>query len=145
MAGHLSHANYEVTVYNRTPEKAAAWEAKHEGKVADTPRKAAENADIVCMCVGNDNDVRSVVFGEKGILAGLKEGSLLVDHTTASPKLAEGLYMAVKEHRCGFLDAPVSGGQAGAENGTLTIMVWCDEASFAESQPMLEVYAKYVR
>ncbi len=145
MAGHLSRANYEVTVYNRTPEKADAWKEEYQGDIADTPCSAAEAADIVCMCVGNDDDVRSVVYGEEGILAGLKEGSLLVDHTTDSPSLAKELSLAIGERQCGFLDAPVSGGQAGAENGTLTIMVGGDETSFARSKQVLETYAKSIR
>jgi len=145
MAGHLARANHEVTVYNRTPEKAVAWKAEYQGVIADTPCGAAEAADIVCMCVGNDDDVRSVVYGEEGILAGLKEGSLLIDHTTASPTLARELAEAIDKRKCGFLDAPVSGGQAGAENGTLTIMVGGDETSFARSKQVLEVYAKSLR
>ncbi|MCH7741501.1 MAG: NAD(P)-dependent oxidoreductase [Proteobacteria bacterium] len=145
MAGHLSRANYEVTVYNRTPEKADAWKEEYQGDIANTPCGAAEAADIVCMCVGNDDDVRSVVYGEEGILAGLKEGSLLVDHTTDSPSLAKELSLAIGERQCGFLDAPVSGGQAGAENGTLTIMVGGDETSFARSKQVLETYAKSIR
>ena len=145
MAGHLSRANYEVTVYNRTPEKADAWKEEYQGDIADTPCGAAKTADIVCMCVGNDDDVRSVVYGEEGILAGLKEGSLLVDHTTDSPSLAKELSLAIGDRQCGFLDAPVSGGQAGAENGTLTIMVGGDETSFARSKQVLETYAKSIR
>ena len=145
MAGHLSRANYEVTVYNRTLEKADAWKEEYQGDIADTPCGAAKTADIVCMCVGNDDDVRSVVYGEEGILAGLKEGSLLVDHTTDSPSLAKELSQAIGERQCGFLDAPVSGGQAGAENGTLTIMVGGDETSFARSKQVLETYAKSIR
>jgi len=145
MAGHLSRANHQVTVYNRTSEKAVAWKEEYQGAIANTPCKAAEAADIVCLCVGNDDDVRSVVYGKEGILAGLREGSLLVDHTTASPTLAQELAMATDERKCGFLDAPVSGGQAGAENGALTIMVGGDETSFARSKQVLEIYAKSVR
>ncbi|MCZ6503577.1 MAG: NAD(P)-dependent oxidoreductase [Gammaproteobacteria bacterium] len=145
MAGHLSRANHEVTVYNRTSEKAVAWKEEYQGAIANTPCKAAEAADIVCLCVGNDDDVRSVVYGKEGILAGLREGSLLVDHTTASPTLAQELAMVTDERKCGFLDAPVSGGQAGAENGALTIMVGGDETSFARSKQVLEIYAKSVR
>ena len=145
MAGHLSRANHEVTVYNRTTAKANAWTAEYQGVMADTPRNAAAAADIVCMCVGNDDDVRSVVYGEEGILAGLKVGSLLIDHTTSSPTLAKELNLASEVQQCGFLDAPVSGGQAGAETGALTIMVGGDETSFARSKQVLDIYAKSVR
>jgi 3-hydroxyisobutyrate dehydrogenase-like beta-hydroxyacid dehydrogenase len=145
MAGHLSRNDHEVTVYNRTAGKALAWKAEYQGVIANTPREAAEAADIICMCVGNDDDVRSVVYGDAGVLSGLKEGSLLVDHTTDSPTLAKELALDADRHKCGFLDAPVSGGQAGAENGILTIMVGGDEAHFIEAESVLEVYAKSVR
>lgn len=145
MAGHLSRAKHDVIVYNRTFEKAVAWQGEYEGSVATTPAEAAEAADIVCMCVGNDDDVRSVVYGETGILAGLKQGSLLVDHTTASPTLAKELAIAAHECHCGFLDAPVSGGEAGAINANLTIMVGGNETAFAQSELVLSIYAKSLR
>lgn len=145
MAGHLSKANFKVTVYNRTSSRAIAWQEEYAGTVAQTPGEAASVADIICMCVGNDDDVRSVVYGKEGILAGLKEGSLLIDHTTASPELAQELASAAAEKQCGFLDAPVSGGQAGAENAALTIMLGGDETSFASAKEVLDVYAKMAR
>lgn len=145
MAGHLSKANFKVTVYNRTSSRAIAWQEEYAGTLAQTPGEAASVADIICMCVGNDDDVRSVVYGKEGILAGLKEGSLLIDHTTASPELAQELASAAAEKQCGFLDAPVSGGQAGAENAALTIMLGGDETSFASAKEVLDVYAKTAR
>jgi 3-hydroxyisobutyrate dehydrogenase-like beta-hydroxyacid dehydrogenase len=145
MAGHLSRANFEVTVYNRTSSRAVAWQEEYVGTVAQTPGEAASAADIICMCVGNDDDVRSVVYGKDGVLAGLNEGSLLIDHTTASPGLAQELASAAAEKQCGFLDAPVSGGQAGAENAALTIMLGGDEASFSSAKEVLDVYAKSAR
>lgn len=145
MAGHLSKANFKVTVYNRTSSRAIAWQEEYAGTVAQTPGEAASVADIICMCVGNDDDVRSVVYGKEGILAGLKGGSLLMDHTTASPELAQELASAAAEKQCGFLDAPVSGGQAGAENAALTIMLGGDETSFARAKEVLDVYAKMAR
>lgn len=145
MAGHLARAKFDVTVYNRTSNKAKAWQEEYAGSIALTPRDAASSADIVCMCVGNDDDVRSVVYGKDGILAGLHKGSLLIDHTTASPELARELATVVAEKHCGFLDAPVSGGQAGAENAALTIMIGGDEVSFNNAKPVLDVYAKSAR
>ena len=145
MAGHLARAGHEVSVYNRTSKKAAAWAQEYQGTIANTPRSAAEAADIVCMCVGNDDDVQSVVYGEEGILKGLKTGSLLIDHTTASPAMARTLADTMHDRQCSFLDAPVSGGQAGAENGALTIMIGGDETSFERSKQVVEVYAKSIK
>lgn len=145
MAGHLSRAGYEVTVYNRTQGKSEEWRSLYKGDVADTPREAASSADIVFMCVGNDEDVRSVVYGDDGILNGLGADSILIDHTTASPALARELEATASERTCGFLDAPVSGGQAGAENGALTIMVGGETASFEASSVVMDTYAKSVR
>ena len=122
MAGHLSGTSLGVTVYNRTDSRAQEWLQTFSGNRAATPAETAADADIVCLCVGNDDDVRSLVYGETGILAGLKKGAILIDHTTASPQLAKELELAVSEAGSEFLDAPVSGGQAGAENGSLTIM-----------------------
>ena len=145
MAGHLTAAGFEVTVYNRTDARAKDWAEKHTGSAAQTPRQAASGADIVFACVGNDNDVRSVVYGEDGILTGMKESSILVDHTTASPQLARELENACRDKGCGFLDAPVSGGQAGAENGQLTVMVGGDASIYDKAEAAMQAYAKSVR
>ena len=142
MAGHLQKAGHSVTVYNRNAEKSAKWVATHGGASAATPREAAAGADIVLMCVGNDNDVRSVVYGNDGALAGMKAGAVLVDHTTASAALARELDAAAKAQGKGFVDAPVSGGQAGAENGKLGIMCGGDLATFDRVKDVLNVYAK---
>jgi 3-hydroxyisobutyrate dehydrogenase len=142
MAGHLQKAGHAVTVYNRNAEKSAKWVATHGGTSAKTPREAASGADIVLMCVGNDDDVRSVVYGNDGALAGMKAGAVLVDHTTASAILARELDAAAKKEGKGFVDAPVSGGQAGAENGKLGIMCGGDQATFDRVKDVLAVYAK---
>ena len=143
MARHLAKAGHHVVVYNRTTEKADAWVAEHGGLRALTPREVAQQSDFVFMCVGNDNDVRSVVFGDNGVLAGLKSGSVLVDHTTASATLARELADACAAVDAGFVDAPVSGGQAGAENGQLTVMCGSnDQASFDRVNPIIDAYAK---
>ena len=145
MAGHLANAGHIVTVYNRTGSKAEAWVKNYNGSKVSTPALAASQADIVFTCVGNDNDLRSVIYGDEGVLAGMHSGTILVDHTTASPKLARELESALHARACGFLDAPVSGGQAGAENGQLTIMVGGDSAAFEQTQPIMDCYAKSVR
>ena len=145
MAGHLANAGYSVTVYNRTQAKADAWAKAYKGSTASTPALAAEYADVVFTCVGNDYDVRSVIYSDQGVLAGMQSGAVLVDHTTASPKLARELEFAFQAQACGFLDAPVSGGQAGAENGQLTIMVGGDSVPFEKNRPIMECYAKSVR
>ncbi|MBT3904958.1 MAG: NAD(P)-dependent oxidoreductase [Rhodospirillaceae bacterium] len=142
MAGYLAKAGNDVTVYNRTTSKADKWAAEHGGNHADTPAKAADGADIVFMCVGNDNDVRSVTFGDTGTLAGMKDGAYLVDHTTASAQLAREIDEAARAKGLHFLDAPVSGGQAGAENGQLAVMVGGEEADFAVVEPVIDCYAK---
>lgn len=142
MAGHLQNAGHSVTVYNRNAEKSAKWVANYGGATAPTPREAAAGADVVLMCVGNDNDVRSVVYGNDGALAGMKAGAVLVDHTTASAALARELDAAAKAQGKGFVDAPVSGGQAGAENGKLGIMCGGDLATFDAVKDVLNVYAK---
>lgn len=144
MAGHLQRAGHDVTVYNRTTAKARNWAKTHGGKWAPTPAEAAKGADIVCACVGNDNDLRSVVYGEKGILAGMRPGAIFVDHTTASATVAREIEAEAKKQNFGFLDAPVSGGQAGAENGQLTIMVGGEAATFAKAEPVISAYAKAV-
>jgi 3-hydroxyisobutyrate dehydrogenase len=142
MAGHLQKAGHSVTVYNRSAAKAEAWVAKHGGKSAPTPAAAAKGADIVLACVGNDDDLRSVVYGDAGAFAGMAKGKIFVDHTTASASVARELAKEAAAKGFGFLDAPVSGGQAGAENGQLGIMVGGDEATFASAEPVLKIYAK---
>ena len=145
MAGHLARAGHRVCVYNRTTARADAWLQDNEGRAAPTPRQAAEGAEIVFMCVGNDDDVRSVSYGDDGIFAGAGEGAIVVDHTTASAKLARELAAAGAERGVGFLDAPVSGGQAGAENGQLSVMVGGDAAVFDRAQGVIDSYAKIVK
>jgi 3-hydroxyisobutyrate dehydrogenase len=143
MARHLANAGHNVVVYNRTAEKADAWVVEHGGSRALTPREVAQQSDMVFMCVGNDNDVRSVVFGDDGVLAGLKSGAVLVDHTTASATLERDLAAACAAVGAGFVDAPVSGGQAGAENGQLTVMCGSnDQTSFDRVKPVIDTYAK---
>jgi 3-hydroxyisobutyrate dehydrogenase-like beta-hydroxyacid dehydrogenase len=142
MAGYLVKAGHEVTVYNRTRSKADAWVQQFGGKQAATPAKAAKNAEIVFCCVGNDNDVRSVMLGDDGILAGIAKGSVIVDHTTASAIVAQEVHDAAKKKGVDFLDAPLSGGQAGAESGKLTIMVGGDAAVFERVRLVMDCYAK---
>ena len=143
MAGHLlKKGGHDVTVYNRSAAKAAQWVKEYGGKSAPTPREAAQEADFVLMCVGNDDDVRSVAGGTNGALAGLKKGSVLIDHTTASAVVARELHAKCKEKGVGFVDAPVSGGQAGAVNGQLGIMCGGDQADYDKALPVLNVYAK---
>ncbi len=144
MAGHLlKKGGHEVTVYNRTAAKAAQWAKEYGGKHAATPREAARDCDFVMMCVGNDDDVRSVVYGDNGALAGMKKGAILVDHTTASAIVAtRSLCKKRKSAGVGFIDAPVSGGQAGAQNGQLGIMCGGEPAVFEKAKPVIDVYAK---
>ena len=143
MAGHLlKKGGHDVTVYNRTAAKAQQWAKEYGGKHAPTPREAAKDCDFVMMCVGNDDDVRAVVYGDNGALAGMKKGSILVDHTTASALLARELSEKCKAAGIGFIDAPVSGGQAGAQNGQLGIMCGGEPAVFERAKPVLDVYAK---
>ncbi len=142
MAGHLQAAGHEVTVYNRTTARAEQWVAEHGGSLAATPSAAAAGADAVMVCVGNDDDVRSVVLGDDGALAGMAAGSTLVDHTTASAQLARELADAGTAQGVGFVDAPVSGGQAGAENGQLSVMCGGDPEVFAGVEPVIDAYAK---
>ncbi len=145
MAGHLVSQGHHVTVYNRTHSKAQHWLSLHaQGHVADTPREAVQGADMVFMCLGNDNDLRSVVYGDSGVLAGLGEEAILVDHTTASAMIAREFSSACDAQKAFFLDAPVSGGQSGAENGKLTIMCGGDEGVFRRVRPILQAYAKSV-
>ncbi|MBY5979271.1 NAD(P)-dependent oxidoreductase [Ferrimonas balearica] len=142
MAGHLQANGHDVCVYNRTTAKAQAWSEQHGGRWAETPAKAAEGAELVMVCVGNDDDLRSVVLGPDGVLAGMAPGAILVDHTTASADVARELAEAAAAQGKGFLDAPVSGGQAGAENGVLTVMLGGDEAQFAQAKPAIDSYAR---
>ena len=141
MAGHLAKAGHDVTVYNRTAPKAARWAEQYGGRAAPSPADAARDCGIVLMCVGNDHDVRAV---GKAALAGMREQAILVDHTTASAEVAREIAGAAKARKVEFLDAPVSGGQAGAESGKLTIMVGGDEAVFAKAEPVLAHYARAV-
>jgi 3-hydroxyisobutyrate dehydrogenase-like beta-hydroxyacid dehydrogenase len=143
MAGHLlKKGGHAVTVYNRTAAKAEQWTKEYGGKRAATPREAARDCDFVMMCVGNDDDVRSVVYGDNGALAGIKRGAVLVDHTTASATVAREIHQKAKERGIGFVDAPVSGGQAGAVNGQLGIMCGGDAADFERAKPVMDAYGK---
>ncbi len=143
MAGHLAKAGFEVCVYNRTTEKAQQWAAEFDGSFALTPKEASLDADIVFACVGNDNDVRQVALGEDGIFAGLKADAIFVDHTTASAELARELNKIALAQNKHFIDAPVSGGQAGAENGQLTVMCGGEQHIFALVQPVMAAFAKF--
>jgi len=144
MAGYLAKAGHETVVYNRTAVKAEQWVAAYDGSSASTPQTAANDAEIVFCCVGNDDDVREVVLGDEGILAGIGEGSVIVDHTTASATIAREIYAVAAAKSVGFLDAPVSGGQAGAESGQLTVMVGGDERVFERAAPVIDCYAKVI-
>lgn len=144
MAGHLAKAGHDVCVYNRTKTKADGWCHDYPGRAAATPFDAAQGADFVFVCVGNDNDVRAVVFGEEGCLAAMQEGSVLVDHTTASADLAYELNQACATRHVHCLDAPVSGGQAGAENGALAIMCGGAETCFHQVEPIMQAYGKTI-
>ena len=145
MAGHLVAAGHTVTVYNRTAAKAEAWVKEHGGKVALTPREAATGADFVMTCVGNDDDLRSVCTGKDGAFAGMSEGAILVDHTTVSAKVTRDLAAIAAGGAIGYVDAPISGGQAGAENGQLSVMCGGDETTFAKAEPVIDAYAKICR
>ncbi len=142
MAGHLARAGHQVTVYNRTSAKADQWAAEYGGRPAPTPRQAAHEADIVFCCVGNDDDLRSVVLGEHGAFAGMKAGTLFVDHTTASAEVARELFETARQRGLGFVDAPVSGGQAGAVNGLLTVMCGGEQADFDRARPVGMAFAR---
>jgi len=142
MAGHLQRAGRDVTVYNRTTSRAVDWVETYGGALAKTPAEAAKGASIVFACVGNDQDVRAIATGEGGAFEGMDKGAIFVDHTTASADLARDLDTQAKARGFGFLDAPVSGGQAGAENGALTVMVGGDQASFDRAAPVIDAYAK---
>jgi len=144
MAGHLKSGGHDVTVYNRTTAKAQAWVKEHGGAMAATPREAADGAEIVFSCVGNDNDLRGVALGDDGIFSGMGSGAIMVDNTTASANVARELYGIAKERGLGFIDAPVSGGEAGAQNGVLTVMCGGDQEIFDRSQPAIDCYARAV-
>jgi 3-hydroxyisobutyrate dehydrogenase-like beta-hydroxyacid dehydrogenase len=143
MAAHLQKAGHEVCVYNRTRSKAEKWVDENGGELAPTPAEAARDCDVVLVCVGNDEDVRAVVLGEQGVLAAMKPGSVLVDHTTASAELARDLHSVAAEQQVGFLDAPVSGGQAGAENGVLTVMLGGNQSDYDKLGPVLDCYSRF--
>ena len=144
MAGHLQNNGYNVTVYNRTTVKAEKWVEEYKGSMAKTPGEASQNSEIVFMCVGRDEDIIEVMEGESGILSNVAEGSIIVDHTTASAEIARNYYHKLKDKNLSFLDAPVSGGQAGAENGILSIMIGGDEKDYNTIKPVLTSYGKAI-
>ena len=144
MAGHLAKKGHAVTIYNRTESKANEWINEFNGKKSLTPRDAVKDADVICCCVGNDDDLRSITYGENGILAALKKDSVFIDHTTASAGVAREIYKKTHEMGIHFLDAPVSGGQAGAENGMLTVMVGGEKTPFERVKPLVKCYAQAV-
>ena len=145
MAGYISKAGHNVTVFNRTASKADKWLTEYNGLKADTPAKAAAGADYIFTCVGNDNDLREVTFGETGIFKTIKKGAIYIDNTTASATIAREIYDYSKEKGFGFLDAPVSGGQAGAENGTLTVMIGGDQENYDKAKDVIDCYAKKMK
>ncbi|MFU1476957.1 NAD(P)-dependent oxidoreductase [Roseovarius sp. C7] len=145
MAGHLQAKGHEVTVYNRTTAKAEAWVKQHGGAMGKTPRDAVQDADFVMSCVGNDDDLRGVCLGEDGAFAGMKEGAVFVDHTTVSAKVTRELYEAAGAKGLSFVDAPISGGQAGAENGVLSVMCGGDAEVYARVEPIIDAYARICR
>jgi len=144
MAGHLATAGHDVTVYNRTQARADGWVARYGGRSATTPGEAAAGAQLVMVCVGNDDDVRAVTLGDSGVLAAMAAGTVLVDHTTASAALARELHAVSADRAVGFVDAPVSGGQSGAEQGVLTVMCGGEPAAFERARPVIESYARTV-
>jgi len=145
MAGYISKAGHNVTVYNRTKSKAEKWMKQYKGEIANTPEDAAKDSDFVFTCVGNDDDLREVAMGKKGIFNSIKKGAIYIDNTTASAKIARELHKNAKTHGFGFLDAPVSGGQAGAENGALTVMVGGDKNDFDKAEKIIACYSKKVK
>lgn len=145
MAGHLQAAGHEVCVYNRTSAKAQKWVEQHGGAMSETPRGAAEGASIIMACVGNDDDLRSVCQGDEGAFAGMSDGAIFVDHTTVSDAVTTELYAAAAEAGLSFVDAPISGGQAGAENGVLSIMCGGDQPAYDAVEPVISIYAKICR
>ena len=145
MAGHLAAKGHAVTVYNRSPAKAGTWIARHQGRLAATPREAAKGAEFVFACVGNDDDLRSVCTGPDGAFAGMSPGAVMVDHTTVSARVTRELATRAAAAGIAFVDAPVSGGQAGAENGQLSIMCGGDPADYARAEPVMAAYARICR
>ena len=143
MAGHVKNADMDVCVYNRTASKAQQWCDEHGGSMATTPAEAAKDCDVVLVCVGNDDDVRQVVLGENGALSAMHAGAVLIDHTTASAELARELFKEAQACSVEFLDAPVSGGQAGAENGILTVMIGGEEPTYARAKPVIDTYSRF--
>ena len=142
MAGYISKAGHNVTVFNRTKSKAEKWISEYKGKMAETPAEAAKNAEYIFTCVGNDNDLREVTFGENGIFKTIKKGSVYIDNTTASATTAREIHEYAKKNGFGSLDAPVSGGQAGAENGALTVMIERDQNDFNKTKNKIDCYRK---
>jgi len=145
MAGYISKAGHNVTVYNRTKSKAEKWIKQYKGKIAETPEEAAKDSDFVFTCVGNDNDLKEVTFGKNGIFKTIKRGSIYIDNTTASATIAREIYDYSVKNNFGFLDAPVSGGQAGAENGALTVMIGGDQESFDKAKDVIDCYSKKMK
>ena len=145
MAGYISKGGHNVTVFNRTTSKAEKWTQEYKGKIAKTPAEAAMNAEYIFTCVGNDNDLKEVTFGENGAFKTIKKGSVYIDNTTASAKIAKEIYDYGKKNEFGSLDAPVSGGQAGAENGALTVMIGGDQAAFEKAKDKIECYSKKMK
>ena len=145
MAGYISKGGHNVTVFNRTKSKAEKWISEYKGNIAETPAEAAKNAEYVFTCVGNDNDLREVTFGEKGIFKTIKKGAVYIDNTTASATIAREIYAFAKKNSFGFLDAPVSGGQAGAENGALTVMIGGDQEDFDKAKDKIDCYSKKMK
>lgn len=145
MAGHLKAAGHEVTVYNRTAAKAESWVSEHGGTRAETPAEAADGAEIVLTCVGNDNDLREICAGDHGVFTGMSEGAIFVDHTTVSAMVTRELAEVAAERGIGYVDAPISGGQAGAENGKLSVMCGGSQADYDRAEPVISTYAKICR
>ena len=142
MAGHLATAGHNVTVYNRSSDKAKKWRSKYKGKIAATPADAAEGADFIMSCVGNDDDLREVTIGKDGAFSKIRKGSIFIDHTTVSTLVTKELFDTASQMAFDYIDAPISGGQAGAENGTLSIMCGGDQQAFDKAEPILEIYSK---
>ena len=145
MAGYISKGGHNVTVFNRTKSKAEKWIKEYKGKLAETPAEAAKDAEYIFTCVGNDNDLREVTFGDNGVFKSIKKGSVYIDNTTASAKIAKEIYDYAKKNGFGSLDAPVSGGQAGAENGTLTVMIGGDQKDFDKAKDKIDCYSKKMK
>ncbi|WP_440909677.1 NAD(P)-dependent oxidoreductase [Candidatus Pelagibacter sp.] len=145
MAGYISKAGHNVTVFNRTTAKAEKWVNEYKGKMAETPAEAAKDAEYIFTCVGNDNDLREVTFGDKGAFKTIQKGSVYIDNTTASATIAREIYDYAKKNGFGSLDAPVSGGQAGAENGALTVMIGGDQADFDKAKDKIDCYSKKMK